>query len=117
MNIFSLLGIILDDVVNGNGDGFYFLKMRNDDGTVSIATTSVGINVNDYLPYVPNGKEVIFNFGYNSKYNNRGCLNSITVVTSDNVEATYKMEEKMISELSVYGFDEIYFSICEEIIL
>lgn len=113
MNIFSLLGIILDDIVNNNN--FYFLKMKNDDDTVSVETA--GINVSDYLPYIPNGDKVIFNFGYNSKYNNRGCLDSIVVVTSDNVATTYEVGEKIISGLSVERFDEIYFSICEEIIL
>lgn len=112
MYIFSLLGIILDDVAS---DNFYFLKTKNDDDTVCIETT--GINVSDYLPYVLDGDKVIFNFGYNSKYNDRGYLDSIVVIASNNTVTTYEVGEKIISELSVHSFDEIYFSICEEIIL
>ena len=47
----------------------------------------------------------------------RGYLDSIVVVTSNNVATTYEVGEKIISELSVCGFDEIYFLIRKEIIL
>ena len=108
MKIFSLLGTILDGLVNDT-----VAKTRNDNDTVSIEAE----NINTYIPQVINNDKVILNFRYNSKYNNRGELFSIVVITSNNVMTTYEVGEKILSEISQSGLDEIYFSMCEEIML
>lgn len=108
MNIFSLLGAILDGLVNDT-----VTKTRNDNDTVSIEAE----NINTYIPTTADNDKVILNFRYNSKYNNRGELFSIVVITPNNVMTTYEVGEKILLEISSIGLDEIYFSMCEEIIL
>ena len=108
MNIFSLLGTILDGLVNDT-----VVKTRNDNDTVSIEAE----NINTYIPKAVNNDKVILNFRYNSKYNNRGELFSIVIITPNNVVTTYEVGEKILSEISTIGLDEIYFSMCEEIML
>lgn len=108
MNIFGLLGTILDGLVNDT-----VAKTRNDNDTVSIETE----NINTYIPKTVDNDKVILNFRYNSKYNNRGELCSIVVITPNNAMTTYKVGEKILSEISTIGLDEIYFSMCEEIML
>lgn len=108
MNIFSLLGAILDDLVSDS-----MAKIKNDNDTVSIEAE----NINTYIPKAVDNDKVILNFRYNSKYNNRGELFSIVVITPNNVMTTYEVGEKILSEISSIGLDEIYFSMCEEIML
>lgn len=108
MNIFGLLGTILDGLVNDT-----VAKTRNDNDTISIEAE----NINTYIPQAVDDDKVIFNFRYNSKYNNRGELFSIVVITSNNAMTTYEVGEKILSEISTIGLDEIYFSMCEEIML
>ena len=108
MNIFSLLGAILDDLVNDT-----VTKIRNDNDTVSIEAK----NISTYIPQAVNDDKVILNFRYNNKYNNRGELFSVMVITPNNVVTTYEVGEKILSEISTIGLDEIYFSMCEEIML
>lgn len=108
MNIFSLLGAILDDLVSDS-----MAKIKNDNDTVSIEAE----NINTYIPKAVDNDKVVLNFRYNSKYNNRGELFSIVVITPNNVMTTYEVGEKILSEFSSIGLDEIYFSMCEEIML
>lgn len=108
MNIFSLLGAILDDLVSDS-----MAKIKNDNDTVSIEAE----NINTYIPKAVDNDKVVLNFRYNSKYNNRGELFSIVVITPNNVMTTYEVGEKILSEISSIGLDEIYFSMCEEIML
>lgn len=108
MNIFSLLGAILDDLVNDT-----VTKIRNNNDTVSIKAK----NISTYIPQAVNDDKVILNFRYNNKYNNRGELFSVMVITPNNVVTTYEVGEKILSEISSIGLDEIYFSMCEEIML
>ncbi len=108
MNIFSLLGTILDGLVNDT-----VVKTRNDGDTVSIEAE----NINTYIPKAVDNDKVILNFIYNSKYNNRGELFSIVIITPNNVVTTYEVGEKILSEISSIGLDEIYFQMCEEIML
>lgn len=108
MNIFGLLGTILDGLVNDT-----VAKARNDNDTVSIEAE----NINTYIPKAVDNDKVILNFRYNSKYNNRGELFSIVIITPNNVVTTYEVGEKILSEISTIGLDEIYFSMCEEIML
>lgn len=108
MNIFSLLGTILDGLVNDT-----VVKTRNDNDTVSIEAE----NINTYIPKAVDNDKVILNFRYNNKYNNRGELFSIVVITPNNVVTTYEVGEKILLNISTIGLDEIYFSMCEEIML
>lgn len=108
MNIFSLLGFILDSIVDNS-----VIKTKNDNDTVSIEAE----NLSAYIPQTIDNDKVVLNFRYNSKYNNRGELFSIVVITSNNVVMTYEVGEKILSEISMCGLDEVYFSMCEEIIL
>lgn len=108
MNIFSLLGTILDGLVNDT-----VTKTRNDNDTVSIEVE----NINTYIPKAVDNDKVILNFRYNNKYNNRGELFSIVVITPNNVVTTYEVGEKILLDISTIGLDEIYFSMCEEIML
>lgn len=108
MNIFNLLGAILDGIVNDT-----VAKTRNDSDTVSIEAK----NINTYIPKAVDNDKVILNFRYNNKYNNRGELFSIVVITPNNVVTTYEVGEKILLDISTIGLDEIYFSMCEEIML
>lgn len=108
MNIFSLLGTILDGLVNDT-----VVKTKNDNDTVSIEAE----NINTYIPKAVDNDKVILNFRYNSKYNNRGELFSVVVITPNNVVTTYEVGEKILLDISTIGLDEIYFQMCEEIML
>lgn len=112
MEIFTLLGSVIDGFIN-EGE----MKSK-DNGNVTIVVTNSDIINECILPLcdddVSNGYWYL-NFGTNPHSGN-GELVSITHIFSGK-ETTVNVKKRILDRLSIYGLDELYFKMCNEIIL
>lgn len=112
MEIFTLLGSVIDGFIN-EGE----MKSK-DNGNVTIVVTNSDIINECILPLcdddVSNGYWCL-NFGKNP-HNGNGELVSVTHIFSGK-ETTVNVKKRILDRLSIYGLDELYFKMCNEIIL
>ena len=117
MHIFALLGIIMDDFMN-DGDS----KIINDDGTISISVDNENLIHCFILPVCDSqsgyclGDTVLLNFAKNP-CNNRGTLDSISFVSKCGVKIMHSVKQELINRLTENALDELYYQICDEIML
>ena len=124
MSIFTLLGNVIDGIAVDQ----YEVCLK-DDKIVSIIVEDVDIIVNHILPLcvtlvkeryavIENGEWYFaqLNFGENP-CNKRGELQSVTFVNSENDTVTVPVADEILEELLAISKDELYYKMCDEILL
>lgn len=126
MKIFSLLGMVVDSTIV-NMDGKFETFFKTDECAV-VRTDNVNIIDRYIMPLCENSGAELHDiisggrwymadlkFGRNP-HSNRGELQSVDFFNSNNKRTTYEVGSRILEELVESAMDELYFTICDEIL-
>lgn len=127
MKVISLLGMVVDSTII-NEDGEFDVMFKTDKGVV-IRTANVGIIDRYIVPLCENAEDEIraiidggcwymadLKFGKNPRCN-RGELQTVNIFNSEGMRTTCEVGGSILEELSWTVMDDLYFAMCDEIVL